>query len=138
MLTIRKEQFEVFERLALENFADDTVDFLLIEYPDAVEHLSAVELRERVGYALARAWGMGMRTDVALQDFTALIIMYGPRFDQYPAVRKILVDETIPPDDRINALTQELPRRIWDELAILVSNADWSEPDRSNRTRDNA
>ena len=125
MLRLHQKQFEIFEKQAADRFVKATVEFLLSEHADAVEHLTAQELTAQAGHALARARGLGMRTDVALQGFTALMFEFGPQFDRHPAVRRVLGDTTIPPDYFLDALVQELPRRVWDELAILASDEGW-------------
>jgi hypothetical protein len=127
MLIVRADQLAVFERLQLDRFVDQTAAHLRQEHQDAVAALPPDRLRDRVALAVARGMAYGMRTEAALQQFVAVMFEFGADFDDHPTVRAILHDPSTPPDYLIEALWQNLPQRVWEELLILADDDDWQD-----------
>src|SRR5690606_447710 len=100
---------------------------LLAEDVAGARRLGLAALRQRVAFAVARGRGYGLRYDSHLAGFARLMLVYGPDFDQHPAVREILTDRGIPDGHRFDALLKGLLPRHWDERAILGDDALWQD-----------
>jgi len=105
MFTIRKEQVEVFEEAAYPNFESAMLEHLKVRQPDVSRELNETQLRAviRCGFVRARAHGITLYEDIA--DFTCLIFVFGPYFDELPWARRALEDPDHPdPEERASQL----------------------------------
>jgi hypothetical protein len=125
MLTLRLDQIAALADLARDALADRVVDFLRTEREELVAELDEDRLQQRVAAGLACGWARGIRQDVPLIGFAAMLVEFGPRFDRHSAVAAIMADPDIAPDDLVDALLDRLPRLVWEELEILGAGADW-------------
>lgn len=117
----------MFQRLVQDQFTDETVAWFQNEVPELIAGIPAAVLRDRVVLAIAHGRSYGMRSGMALLQFVWLMLAYGPDFTGHPRIKRILADAAIAPDDRVDALLQGLPGRVWEELEILADDDAWPE-----------
>ena len=111
MLAIKREQREVLGEPA---FVDRLIAYLRRAHLEWVYALSDDELRMRVVHGLAKGRGYGLTWEFSLTVFVSHMLTIGPEFDKEPAIQRVLRDESIAPDSRMEAL-----------LGRAVSEDDW-------------
>lgn len=108
MLTIRKEQMAVFEKVAEDDFENRMLSHIKEFFPEHYERLAESSLREFIhdGVDRAAAYGIEWQPDVCL--YIDLMLVFGRDFDRDPALpwaSTILNDPEIPgPTARIYEL----------------------------------
>jgi hypothetical protein len=117
MMRIRKAQMAA---LAERSFLDESVQHFRLMYEEFVDELSDAELRARIqhGFARARAWGLTWEYSLTL--FVAHMITINPRFDDQPAIRRVLQDTSLPANERMDAMFDRVTDEDWDEAARMV------------------
>ena len=124
MLIIRPEQLAVFQARADADFKDRLARHILKEHAHVSVGLPGREskvveipegvLREMVGNGLARARGYGMRYESSLAAFVSLMFAVAPNFDEHPVIRRVLLDESEPPDLRIELFDEYVTNENWE------------------------
>lgn len=102
MLEIRNEQMEVFERIAVKDFEDRTVEFIKEYFPKPYEILGETRIREIIQYGIEQAEIYEFTTERNIQLYISFMFMLGSGFDtdpQYPWALQILNDEEISDED---------------------------------------
>ena len=111
MLTIRKEQTQVFNRVTMQVFEKDMVRHLMRFFPDEAAAMGNKELRAHIRHAIARAKGYGVSSERDLCKYLNLTMVYGRDFDTDPELewmRGFLVDPDVPdPSERMSRLQEE-------------------------------
>jgi hypothetical protein len=84
MLRIRREQMEVFKRLAEERFEDEMYAYLCEAFPDDCGAEGEEQTRENIRAGLRRAeqYGITIENDVA--RYVELMYVWSPQFDEDP------------------------------------------------------
>ena len=124
MLTIRPEQFHVFQPVAEAAFVRRVLEHLLerhskvvVQLPNEVvpiKHVSNEKLFRvvRNGILRARAYGLGWESSVTA--FVVLMFIAAPNFDEHPLIQRILKDERVPADSRIDELWERTSDENWE------------------------
>jgi len=116
MLKIRKEQIDAF----LPKTDEETVDFIVAhlgeESPSLIERLPQESLREMVGNGMARARGHGLGRLEDLTAFVSIMFEIAPDFDEHAELRRVLRDETVPADERMDRLFNSELDDAWEEV----------------------
>lgn len=123
MFKIRDEVAEALERAARSSLVDRIADQLRNGHALALGVIGEEKLRARIREGLVRAHGHGLRREASLTDFVILQFEVSPRFDEQPAIRKLLRDTEIPDQERVQALHRLLGPEAWDE-AYATRSAD--------------
>jgi hypothetical protein len=95
MILIRREQMEVFRKVALARFEDEMVAHGQTFAPKLSKVLGEAQLRLAVRAAMARADGYGFTNRGPIRMLVELMFLFGSAFDsdpQYPWAREILGD----------------------------------------------
>jgi hypothetical protein len=120
MITIRKNQMIAFEKAAEDNFVREVMAFQRENLPNLTDHLTLTEqdLKEEVqaGIAKARSYGIEGKSDIVF--FISLRLIAGPEFDSHPMAQEILTDPTIPSDERMEILADNLTDEIVTDMVI--------------------
>ncbi len=118
MITIRKDQMIAFEKAAEDNFVREVMVFQRENLPDLTDYLTEQDLKEEVqaGMAKARSYGIEGKSDVVF--FVSLRLIAGPEFDSHPVAQEILTDQTIPADERMEILADNLTDEIVIDMVI--------------------
>ena len=80
---------------------------------------------------LDQAIGWNLTTQEDVIGFLVLRQQFGERFDEFPAVRKFLARNDLPPDNRIQLMMLTLPLGIWD---VVRRRTPQGSPKNSNRS----
>src|SRR5258708_7547093 len=125
MLRIRHEQLKVFQPVTEAAFEERVIEYLRAEHAEAVVELSTgtvtlaelpdEPLRQTVRARLERARAYGMTWESTLTSFVALTFVVAEHFDDQPAIHRVLSDDQIEPDLRIDQLWEQTT----DEAAII-------------------
>lgn len=115
-MILRTAQVEALQRAAL---ARNLVQHLRETEPKAVDGLTDEEIRVRAAAALEKAATYGIHEDGDASAFAALTFTIAPRFDEHPALAKVLRDPSIPAEDRIDQLFERTTDNDWDEASLL-------------------
>jgi hypothetical protein len=129
MLKIRPEQFEVFQPVAESSFVRRVVEHLREHHADAViqlpnevvllkqipdERLSAMVRNE-----IMRARDYGMDWESSVTAFVVLSFTSAPNFDRHPLIQRVLRDERVHANSRIDQLWERTSEENW--KAVLQS-----------------
>jgi hypothetical protein len=135
-LIIRHEQFQVFQAGADAAFEERLAHHILKVHAGAtvvlpgrelkVAEIPGALLREMVGKGLARARGYGMRYESSLAAFVSLMFAVAPNFDEHPLIRRVLEDESTPPDLRIEMLDEYVTDENWEAAAQSYDPGAWN------------
>lgn len=124
MLKIRKEQFAAFAPKTDDEIIDFIVAHLRTESADLVERLPS--LPEMVRNGVARARSHGLRSLEDLTAFVSIMFEVAPNFDEHPALREALEDESVEVDERLDGLFDSELDEAWEEAA-RYDGAAWAE-----------
>jgi hypothetical protein len=125
MLRISKEQFDGFLLRDEQAFIGFIIQHLREESPELIENLSGDSLRGMVASGLTRARGHGLRRPEDLTAFVSIMFEISPNFDEHPAIRKVLCNQKIPIDARMNALFKKVPPKAWEEADLRYDPKAW-------------
>jgi hypothetical protein len=135
MLKIRPEQMKVFQPVAEAAFAREIVEELREEHADTVVHLPtgtfAIEqiaddaLLELVKTGIARAREYGITWECTLAAFVVLMFVVAPNFDQHPLIQRVLRDESVGPDSRIDQLWERTSEENWQAAIQSYDASAW-------------
>jgi hypothetical protein len=136
MLKIRPDQLEAFRPAAEESFVVRLVEHLRVEQADvlvklpdgevAVAQLPDELLREMVVNGLARGERYGLSLEYTLAAFVLVMFAMAPNFDEHPLIRLVLVDESVPPDSRLDELVTRTTEQNWEAVRENYSPAAWN------------
>lgn len=124
MLTIGKQQLTALKKSVEGAYARDLTRYIRAEHPEAVEAISDEELVRRVGLGIARAEAHGLTWDSSITAFVAMMFEVAPTFDEQPAIARVLKDESIPANRRIDALWDRTTDEDWDEAEARAGSAE--------------
>lgn len=114
MLTIRRDQLELFEQQLLATFREDAAQYLRDEYPDACADLGRDGLQRMIQMGLDDARQHGLKTRGSVIIYIELLLVFGERFQLSPDRRwaeKILAHPTLPDYARMQAIRERLASR---------------------------
>lgn len=110
MLTIRKEQFAVFQKVAVEDFENRMLDHIKQFFPDRLEQPGEAAMRGLIRYGIQRAASYDIEEQPDVCQFIDFMIVFGRDFDRDPALpwaSSILNNAEIPgPSAKIYELQQ--------------------------------
>jgi hypothetical protein len=98
MLTIRKEQFAVFEKEEIKKFEEPTYLHLNILYPERCQDIGEPKLRRMIQYGIKRAASHGIQLENDVRKYIEVMLVLGPDFDNdphFPWAASILTDESL-------------------------------------------
>lgn len=135
MLIIRPEQFEVFQPVAEAAFVRRIVELLredhsdvVIQFPNEVvlvKQLSDERLYSMVRVGIARAREYGMDWESSVTAFVVLMIVAAPNFDKHPLVQRVLKDERVEANSRIDQLWERTSEENWEAVRKNYDPAAW-------------
>lgn len=137
MLKIRSEQIAAFKPVAEDGFVRRVAEHVRARHPRAVVRLPerltvAGRLEDDALLALvrggvARARRYGMEAESALAAFVVTMFLTAPNFDEHPLIRRVLADDKIPPDRKIDRLLQSVTARNLKVVKDTYNPAAWHE-----------
>jgi len=124
MLKIGKRQMETLDRAIDAAYARDVARYIRAEHEALVRSLPEAELLRRVEIGIGRAKRYGMTWDATITAFVAIMFEVAPAFDEQPAIQRVLRDDRLPADVRIDALWDRTTDEDWDEAERLAKDAE--------------
>ena len=135
MLKIRPEQLEVFQRKVEDAFVEDLIDYLVTEHPDCVVQLtnkiSTIKeipqptLRKIVRNGIARAKTYHLTWKSSLSAFVVLMFVAAANFDEHPLIQRVLRDENVESDSRIDQLWERTSEKDWEAVRQNYHSDAW-------------
>jgi hypothetical protein len=126
MLKIRPEQFAVFQPVAEHAFLRRVVEHLRNEHADVVvqfpnqimlvKQISDEQFYTLVKKGIVRARTLGMDWESAITAFVVLLFVAAPNFDQHPLIQRVLKDEKVSANLRIEQLWERTSEENWEAV----------------------
>ena len=126
MLKIRPEQFAVFQPVAEHAFLRRVVEHLRNEHADVVvqfpnevllvKQIADERFHTLVKKGIARARALGMDWESAITAFVVLLFVAAPNFDQHPLIQRVLKDEKVSANLRIEQLWERTSEENWEAV----------------------
>jgi len=85
-------------------------------FPAKVENMTEQDLQACVAEGIAKARSYSLTWESAIADFVGLMFDVAPTFDQHPDVYRILRDERISPNQRVDSLFRDIDDDVWDAI----------------------
>ncbi|MFH1897552.1 MAG: hypothetical protein ABH886_04850 [Candidatus Desantisbacteria bacterium] len=125
MFKIRKEQEDAFLLHDEKAFVDFIIEHLREEHYNYVSSMPDSMLVGMVSNGLTRARSHGLTDPENLTAFVALMFVMAPNFDEHPVFQKILDDESIPVDQRLDRLLIDELNSCWEEAEKNYNGDAW-------------
>jgi hypothetical protein len=126
MLIIRAEQFEVFQPVAEAAFVRRVVEHLREHHPDVVVQLpnevilikqtSDDRLYKMVRNAVNLARDYGIDWESTVTAFVVLMFVAAPNFDKHPLIQRVLRDERVDANSRVDQLWERTTDENWEAV----------------------
>jgi hypothetical protein len=108
MLTIRKEQFAVFQKVASQSFESQMLSHIRKCFRKQMEELGEPRVREVIRYGIQRSASYRIRKQRDICMYIDMMILFGRDFDRDPALpwaSRVLEDKSLPgPSARVTEL----------------------------------
>lgn len=108
MLTISAAQMQSLNEMCRSNFDKQLSDFLRAEFADRVSHLTPQQMNTICDRVVAAAEELGIGEAVPTAQLACLAIATNGQILTNPEVRAYLADTGLPPQERMQALVDEL------------------------------
>jgi hypothetical protein len=125
MFKLRSDQIETLENDARRRFLDRLMAHLREHHAEIVEPFPEDVLREMAESAVRRAKSHGLTGEASVTAFVGLMFEIAPNFDQHPAVREVLEDGELAPDDRVEELLESVTDDEWEEAHEAYDAGAW-------------
>src|SRR5882762_6741284 len=135
MLTIRNDQIQSFDNVADEMFVDRVSQYLrehhadtAIQLPEAastVQDLNDETLHDLVCHGITRAREYGISYESTLAAFVVLQFETAPNFDDHPLLHRVLKDDRVEPNLRIDRLLERATPENWEAVKARYDAAAW-------------
>lgn len=129
MLVIRDEQIEQLNEIAEDEFIDELALTVRDTHGELVKDIDDEDLRElvRIGAARARRHGLSFEETIAV--FVGWMFEFAPNFDEQENIKKMLADERLEPDDRIDLVAEMATEKDWAEAEAMYDETAWEDAD---------
>lgn len=134
-MIVRAQQFEAFQPQADASLVRKIIEFLrknhaeaLVELPDRALLVNSIPdetLYAMIQTGIACARGYGMHWESSLGAFVVLMFVAAPNFDDHPLIQRILKDESIEPDSRIDQLWERTSDQNWEAIQQNYDPSFW-------------
>ncbi|GGY55856.1 DUF4123 domain-containing protein [Pseudoduganella albidiflava] len=115
-ITLDERQRERLMYYDKEALYDSIVTHWEENSPEAIGDMEPDMVREAAIAAVARCDSYGIHNADDQHLFAGLMMRVSPSFDAHPMVLSYLRDETIPPQERLSKMIDELPPAIWRQI----------------------
>ena len=125
-LKIRKEQFEAFLPQNDQEITDFIIRHLSETSSELIDRILPDGLQEMVRNGIVRARGHGLRSLSNLTAFVSLMFEIAPNFDVHPAICRVLCDNTVPEEKRLDKLFENEMNDAWEQVAENYEPEAWA------------
>ena len=119
---------QVFQDAADRAFVGRVVEHLRNHHAQDVRGLADDILGERARTGIARARQYGLSWERNLMAFVGLMFAIAPRFDEHEPIRRLLEDEAVVPNLRLDRVVRLTSEAVWREAQ--VGREAWWDSDR--------
>jgi hypothetical protein len=126
MLKIRPEQFAVFQPVTESAFVRRVVEHLrenhadvVVQFPNEVmliKQIADEQFYTLVRCGIARARTLGMDWESGITAFVVLMFVAAPNFDQHPLIQRVLKDERVTANSRVEHLWERTSEENWEAV----------------------
>jgi hypothetical protein len=127
MLTIRSDQRRLLQSSLYAEYVDELLDHVQITLPSVYRDTHTTVLRNRIGWALARAADWGFERRVDLKGFVTLVLGVGPGLDVHPVAQEVLASRTLAIEQKLETVVGRMSDDDW--LAVHASPAPTGWPE---------
>ncbi len=123
MLKIRNQQMQAFQTVAEVAFLRKLVEYLYehhgqvaVQLPEnftVIVQIPENQIKTLVANGINRARAYGISSEVSLAAFVVLMFVTAPNFDEHPLIKRLLKDERIAANERIDSLWQHTTEQNW-------------------------
>jgi hypothetical protein len=125
MFKLRQAHFDAFQAVTDRLLVDRIVLHLHENHAEAIDRFPDDILREMVGNGVKRGRSHGLTWESSLTHFVALMFEIAPNFDEHPAIRRVLHEPSVPPDERMDLLTEKVSGKEWEEARQSYDRNTW-------------
>ncbi|MBK8979930.1 MAG: DUF4123 domain-containing protein [Planctomycetes bacterium] len=111
---LQPHQVDAFAAVEPALLVEQVLTAVVAGDPALVESAGPGLLRRLVAGGIERARGHGLESVEDLAGFVAIQFEISPRFDDHPAIRAVLRDRRIAPDQRLERALK-LPEEVWEQ-----------------------
>ena len=127
MLIIRNEQIRQLDEIAEKEFIYNLTLSVREFHGDSVEDLDDEELRKLVKIGVTRARRHGLTFEDTIGVFVGWMFEFAPNFDEQENIKKMLAEESLDPDDRIELIAEAASEEDWAEAEEMYDETAWEE-----------
>src|SRR5690349_11966412 len=121
MFKLRQAHFDAFQPITDKLLVERIVQHLHENHVEAIGRLPDDILREMVGNGVTRARSHVLTWESSLTHFVALMFEIAPHLDQHPAIRRVLREASVPPDERMDLLDKGISEEEWEEAQEIYN-----------------
>jgi hypothetical protein len=135
MLKIRSEQMKAFQPVAEAAFVRRVIEHVrehhsstVIQLPAEVVPLKQVsdeKLYAMVETGIARARAYGMDWESSITAFVVTMFTAGPNFDKHPLIQRVLRDDRVEPNSRMDELWERTSEENWEAVNSKYDPTAW-------------
>jgi hypothetical protein len=143
MLKIRAEQFDAFQPVAEAAFIRRVVEHLrehhadvVIQLPNEValvKQIAGERLCAMLGQGIRRARDYGMSWESSISAFVVLMFVTAPNFDKHPLIQRVLKDERVAANSRMDQLWERTTEENWEVVRENYETTAWGLAAEENR-----
>ncbi len=123
MLKIRSQQMQAFQSVAERAFLRKLKEYLFeqhaqvaVQLPESLTVIAQIpenQLNILITNGINRARAYGISSETALAAFVVLMFVTAPNFDDHPLIKRLLKDERIAANERLDSLWQHTTEQNW-------------------------
>ncbi|HST23420.1 MAG TPA: hypothetical protein VLR90_20070, partial [Blastocatellia bacterium] len=116
-----------FVRRVAEHLRDNHSD-AVVQFPNEVilvKQIADERLRRVAHDAVTRARTYGLSWESAVTAFVVLMFVTAPNFDEHPLIQRILKDERVPANSRIDQLWERTTDENWEAVRKNYDPTAW-------------
>lgn len=99
--------------------------YIQLRFPQFTEALAENALEQMVNNGIARGRSRGLTWESSLMRYVELMFSIAPNFDEHPQIRSTLMNESIPPDERLNIVVEKTSYGEWREVTRRYDPMAW-------------
>lgn len=124
-MIVRNDQISALEIGPDRDFHRRAFRYVQLRYPGFQDALGDEPLRQMVTRGIARARTHGLTWESALVRFLELMFSLAPNFDELPAIRSKMRDESLPPEERLNVVIDKTTYEEWQAVCRNYDPMAW-------------
>lgn len=124
-MSIRDEFVDRYLQQDEQAFIQLNLEHIRQAYEPIIDHANDEDLTEMIVNALSRARSHGFTADGDLLAFVAVMFEIAPNFDEQPDIKRALVNESIPINERFDSLFVPALDDAWENASDNIDYRAW-------------